>query len=101
LHSVIPILIIAFALFFGIYFLFVDVTPALAVHFLLLALYFFLSFYEGKGKPFRKPMYYLLVFLLTADGLYFLFFYGSKYLLSGVIALFFAYSAWSASKRVS
>lgn len=100
MHFAIPILIIVFAALFGLYFLFVDQTPALGVHFLLLTLYFFLSLYELKGQPFSKRIYYLLIFLLVADGLYFLIFLSSTYLLSGIISLFFAFSAWGALKRI-
>lgn len=100
MHLLIPIFIMVFAGLFGLYFLFIDPTPALGVHFLLLTLYFLVTFYETRGQPFGKFVYYLLVSLLVADGIYFLFFFSSKYLLSGIISLFFAFSAWISIKRI-
>lgn len=101
MQFVISILIILFALGLGLYFLFIEPTPALGVHFLLLGLYFFVSLNEMKGQPFHKSIYYLLSVMLLLDGIYFLFFFSTKYLLSGIISLFFAYSTWNAIKRVS
>lgn len=93
-------MIIIFAAAFGVYFLFIDPTPALGVHFFLITLYFFLSFHERRNAPFSKPIYYLLFILLIADGVYFLFFFSAKYLLNGMISLFFAFSTWLQLKRI-
>lgn len=95
----VPILIIVLSAGFGIYFLITDPTPELAVHFFLLTLYFFLTIHEARGEPFSKSVYYLLIFLLVANGIALLFFF-SKHLISGIISLFFAYSAWNATKRL-
>lgn len=95
----IPILVIVLSAGFGLYFLFMDPTPELAIHFFLLTLYFFLTIHEARGEPFSKPVYYLLIFLLVADGIFLLFFF-SKHLISGIISLFFAYSAWKSTKRI-
>lgn len=101
MYTLISILIILFSVLFGIYYLFVESDPALGVHFLLITLYFFLSYYERKQIPFSKPIYYLLFFLLIADGFYFLFFSPTKYLLSGIIGFFFAFSTWMQLKRIN
>lgn len=71
------------------------------LHFLILALYFYISFYEFRRDPFPRPLYYLVASLLLADGITHLFLLEQINFLSGIVSLFFAISAWMSAQRVS
>jgi hypothetical protein len=94
-------LIIGFCISFGIYYLFFaeDPVPVYAVHYFILGLYFYITFYELMGKPFSTWLYYLVMVLLIIDGLFNLIIMPSS-LLSGLISLFFAFSTWQSLKRL-
>jgi hypothetical protein len=93
------LVIVALFLIFGIYNLFVERMPVIAVHFLLVSLYFFVTYNELRGKPFSRPVYLLMILLLVADGIVNLFILPTS-LLSGVISFFFAYLAWQSVQRL-
>ncbi|RAL24361.1 hypothetical protein [Thermoflavimicrobium daqui] len=91
------ILLMLISLFFGVHALFIANAPVEAVHMLILCMYFFVTIYEFYGKPFRLPIYYLLVFLLITDTLFQLFIITNIF---GLISLLFAFSAWQSLKRL-
>jgi hypothetical protein len=96
--SLFYILTILLSLGFGVYHLFIRPVPEIAVHFLLIALYFFVTLFELKGKPFSRSVYLLLIWLLLADGIVNLFIFPT--LLSGMVSLFFALLAWRTVHRM-
>jgi predicted membrane protein len=93
------ILIVIMFLLFGVYQLFVEKLPVIAVHFLLVALYFFITYHEIKGNPFARPVYLIAIFLLVTDGIINLFIFPTS-LLSGIISFFFAFLAWQSMQRL-
>jgi hypothetical protein len=97
--SLFYILTILLSLGFGVYHLFIRPIPEIAVHFLLIALYFFVTLFELKGKPFSRSVYLLLIWLLLADGIVNLFIFPTT-LLSGMVSLFFALLAWRTLHRM-
>ncbi|WP_124728209.1 hypothetical protein [Staphylospora marina] len=94
------LVIVALFLLFGIWNLFVEHAPVIAVHFFLVALYFFLTYFELKGQPFSRLVYLLAIALLVMDGILNLFFIFPTNLLSGVISFFFAFLAWQSVRRL-
>ncbi|MBA4495534.1 hypothetical protein ACFO25_02640 [Paenactinomyces guangxiensis] len=93
------ILVIVLFLGFGIYYLFFGNSPAVAVHFLLIALYFFVTLFEFRRKPFSRNVYLLVILLLIADGIANLFIFRTS-LLSGIVSIFFAFIAWQTYQRL-
>jgi hypothetical protein len=93
------ILIVVLFLGFGIYYLFIENSPVLAVHFLLISLYFFVTLYELRGRPFSRKIYLLLIALLVADGLMNMFIFPTS-LLSGLFSFFFAFITWQTYQRL-
>jgi hypothetical protein len=94
------IVIVIFFLLSGIYQLYTGDMPVLAIHYFLIALYFFITYQEWRGNPFSRLIYWLAICLLTADGLANLFIY-SYSLIGGVISLIFAFLVWKSSQRLT
>jgi hypothetical protein len=73
--------------------------PVMAVHFLLISLYFFVTYSELRGRPFSKNVYLLVILLLVGDGIINMFINPTS-LLSGVISFFFAFLAFKSYQRL-
>lgn len=91
-------ILILLMLVWGTVYLFIQ--PAYSVHLYLIALYLFITFFELRGKPFSRGVYYLLIILLLANAAMQFFFLGEPNTLSGFISLFFALFAWQAVRRL-
>lgn len=71
-----------------------------AIHFLLIALYFYVTMFELSGRPFHRNVYLLLMLLLTADGIFNMVFVSGAFL-SGFFSLFFALFSWQTYRKLS
>ncbi|KPC72564.1 hypothetical protein ADL26_14610 [Thermoactinomyces vulgaris] len=83
----------------GLYQLFVAQLPVFAVHSFLVALYFYVTFYELRGKPFSRYVYLITIGLLVADGLVNLLLV-SESILSGMVSVFFAFLCLQSYRRI-
>jgi hypothetical protein len=86
-------------LLLGVYELFVEPLPPAAVHYFLIALFFWVNLQEKRGFPYPRPVYFLLLSLLLFDGAVQLFYYPIN-VLSGVISWLFAYLTWQSVRRL-
>jgi len=93
------LIIVALFLGFGVYYLFVEQSPIPAIHYLLVALYFFVHLFELRGQPFSRPVYLLLVLLLVADGILHVFIL-PYHLITGLFSFFFAFLAFQSMQRL-
>lgn len=81
-------IIMLFFFGYGIYHLFFEPIPLLAVYYLLIGLYFFVQFFELRGTPFSRWVYLLLLVLLIANGILNLMI--PSRIFSGILCLLFA-----------
>lgn len=93
------IIIVLLFLGMGIYYLFFANAPVEAIHYLLIALYFFVTMFEMRGRPFSKNIYLLVLILLVADGVINLFIFPVS-LLSGIFSFFLAFLTWQTFRRL-
>lgn len=91
-------LIVLFFLGTGVYYL--QDEPPYAVHFLVIALYFFIILFEFRGSPFSRRTYMLLSLLLLGNALV-QFFLTEQNAIYGLVSLIFAYFALQARRRVN
>ncbi|MDA8351790.1 MAG: hypothetical protein M0Z65_01065 [Firmicutes bacterium] len=89
--------IVLFFLGSGVYYL--QDEPPHALHFLVIALYFFIILFEFRGNPFSRRTYVLLSLLLTGNAMI-QFFLAENNAIYGLVSLFFAYFALQARRRV-
>jgi hypothetical protein len=93
-------LLISFAFFLlGSYNLFFLKSYIVAIHSLLVALYFYVIYFEVKGRPFSRYLYLLLVFLFIADGMM-NFIWSKASFLGGFFSFLFAYFSWRSYQRL-
>jgi hypothetical protein len=90
-------MIVLFFLGTGIFYLQDD--PPNAVHFMVIALYFFIIMFEFRGNPFSRGTYMLLSLLLLGNAMI-QFFLAEQNAIYGLVSLFFAYFALQARRRV-
>ncbi|MFC7441858.1 hypothetical protein [Laceyella putida] len=84
----------------GVYQLFVAQLPAAyAIHSFLVALYFYVTYHELRGKPFPRNIYVLTIVLLVADGLVNLLIVSIS-ILSGIVSFFFAFLCFQSYRRI-
>ncbi|MFD1427639.1 hypothetical protein JOD24_001434 [Kroppenstedtia sanguinis] len=90
----------AIVLFFlGSGILYLQDEPPYAVHFMVIALYFFIILFEFRGNPFSRGVYLLLSLLLLGNAMV-QFFLAEHNAINGLVSLFFAYFALQARRRV-
>lgn len=93
------LLILLLFLGLGVFFLFFTTATVEAVHYLLIALYLYISLFELLGKPFTRSIYLLTIILLVGNGMVQLFLISTG-LISGVFSFFLAFLAWKSSQRL-
>lgn len=71
-----------------------------AIHSLVISLYFYVIYFEIRGRPFSGVIYLLLIALFLIDGLINLYYFRTN-LLTGIISLFFAYFSWRSYQRIA
>ncbi|TCS95865.1 hypothetical protein EDD58_102447 [Hazenella coriacea] len=100
-RSLIPfhLLILLLFLGLGLFFLFFTTSYMEAVHYLLIALYLYISLFELLGKPFARWIYLLTMVLLVGDGMLNMFVFSTG-LLSGIFSFFLAFLAWKSAQRL-
>ncbi|SMO77539.1 hypothetical protein [Melghirimyces algeriensis] len=81
----------------GVYYLQED--PPNAVHFFVIALFFFVVLFEFRGNPFSRKMYVLVSLILVGNAMI-QFFVASNNAVLGLVSLFLAYFALQARRRV-
>ncbi|PTM56489.1 hypothetical protein [Desmospora activa] len=90
--------IVVFFLFFGTRSL--QDQPPVAVHYYVIALYFFVLLFEFRGNPFSRSIYVLLALLLLGNAMI-QFFYVENGVLFGLVSLLFAWFALQARRRIT
>ncbi|WP_131923829.1 hypothetical protein [Hazenella coriacea] len=93
------LLILLLFLGLGLFFLFFTTSYMEAVHYLLIALYLYISLFELLGKPFARWIYLLTMVLLVGDGMLNMFVFSTG-LLSGIFSFFLAFLAWKSAQRL-
>ncbi|MFC4077627.1 hypothetical protein [Salinithrix halophila] len=89
-------IVLIFLVMGGIY---LQDQPPFAVHYFMIALYFFVILFEFRGNPFPRGIYLLLGFLLLGNAMI-QFFYAENNVIAGLISLLFAYFALQARRRL-
>ncbi|MDR6225786.1 hypothetical protein [Desmospora profundinema] len=89
--------IVVFFLFFGARYL--QDEPPVAVHYFVIALYFFVILFEFRGNPFSRRIYVMLALLLLGNALV-QFFYVENGVIFGLVSLLFSWFALQARRRI-
>ncbi|MBD1370765.1 hypothetical protein IC620_00120 [Hazenella sp. IB182357] len=93
------VLIMAAFIGLGIYYLF-EAENERAVYYLLIGLYFFVSYLEMLGRPFSRGIYLIVFILLSTNGIVSLFFLQPAEVFSGLISLFLAIMLLQSYRRI-
>ena len=93
------IFIVLFFIAYGCYFIFVENNSIHGIHFLVLAMYFYVTLNDILKRPVQKVFYIILILLLLLDGILNFLSFPSN-VISGFISIFFAYVTWHNYKRL-